>query len=544
MSRNHKIIVLILAWIFFAGVFVRVWNLWDYWMSPDEAMTLYVSGASSLEVMYDRSLEQAHPPTYFLLLKLLMGLSSNVFFLKTILSLVPGVCTIIVFYFLGREVTGKAGSIFMSYLAAFGFGPIILSQVIRSYSLVVACLSAALLFYLRSKNKSRKNYIFYMLFILVAVSLHYSSLLVLAAVSGAWFLRLLIEKKSGRDYARFIILHMPVLAMVLLFYHYHFSKIFLLYKSWLSGYLSSYLYESPGDLLYGAYTLFHYCFYRPFSPFFAVLSIAGFYALFKRSRDLLLITILLLFLNGSLSVLKLHPFHGSRHCIYFLPLLAVLVSAGLDFVIVSLWHLYSRRSMEDSMTLEARKVMFEKAGLLLLALLVVPILFHYGKYDFLRNYSHARDNEFPLKKTEYHQALDYITKMADLSDIILATRQTVDQLLFTEGCESMTPVKGSFAKVRYKGLDIFFSRDYWLFEEKKQIAEVLIASVKYKPVRKETRIWIVNIGYGRKPLMESFQSLMEGRKVRPQIYFRDYTEILSLPPEPILQAAKASLLNP
>ncbi len=531
-------IALTLAWIVIAGVFIRVWGLWDYWLSPDEATYMYAAGAPELAVMYERLLGEAHPPTLYPLLRLLLELSREVFLLKALFSLLPGAGIIILVYFLGREVTGEAAGLFASFLAAFGFGPVILSQVIRPYSMAALFVIGALLFCLRSWNGKSRDTAFYVVLMLFAVCLHYSFALVLAAVSGAWLVRLSLEKRGRGEVSRFIVLHLPLLGAAVLFYCFHISRLSSLLDHVVGGYLGPCMHDGPAGLLQGAYSLLHYFFYRGGSPVLALLCLLGVYALLRSRRYLLLGIILLLLISMVLSLLKLYPFCGARQCFYFFPFLALLASGGLQLVISGCWRLYCRLSSGSTEALEARRQMFANIGLAALSVCVVPLLFHYAGFDFLREYGYARNNEFPVKRAVYRGALDHIIENASPEDIIIVPRQTADQLDFSAGSRGMVALSGSFAKVRYKGLDFFFSHDYWLFKEKGQIARVLLSAADYKPVQKGSSIWIFNIGYGSKWLMESLNELLSGPKVPVEIFSGEYTQVLSMPPGPALKAAR------
>jgi hypothetical protein len=128
-----------------AAAWLRLAGLSDWQLSWDDMWHLMDAQQASLLAVLDRNLhDQIHGPLAYVLRYGLLGLSHDPLALRAT-SLVPGLLLVPVFALLGRELLGRAAGLFLAAVAAFADALVVLSQVLRAYSLLLLLLSLALL---------------------------------------------------------------------------------------------------------------------------------------------------------------------------------------------------------------------------------------------------------------------------------------------------------------------------------------------------------------------------------------------------------------
>ncbi|MCX5898584.1 MAG: glycosyltransferase family 39 protein, partial [Proteobacteria bacterium] len=173
-----------------AGIFIRIWGLWNYAFSPDEVMLSCVAAADSFSALWEGIKVQTNAPLMYVLLHLLIMLSKNEMLLRCI-SLIPGAGLIFIFYLLGKKVSGTVSGITMAFLCAFGYGAVQISQVVRPYSMLLLFLSGALYFFVSCLEKPEKKYLLrYSFCMILARATHYPAVMTCAAIGSTWLLRL------------------------------------------------------------------------------------------------------------------------------------------------------------------------------------------------------------------------------------------------------------------------------------------------------------------------------------------------------------------
>jgi predicted membrane-bound mannosyltransferase len=136
MQVQKYVLLAVVVWILVIGMFIRIWGLWNYAFSPDEVMLASVAIGDSLHDVWSALRDQTNAPLMYGILYGLIKISPDELMLRCI-SLLPGAGLILVFFLLGRRISGMASGVTMAYLAAFSCGAIQISQVVRPYSLLV-----------------------------------------------------------------------------------------------------------------------------------------------------------------------------------------------------------------------------------------------------------------------------------------------------------------------------------------------------------------------------------------------------------------------
>jgi 4-amino-4-deoxy-L-arabinose transferase-like glycosyltransferase len=337
MQNNRTItpeafrVLIMVLWVGMAGIFIRIWGLWDYAFNPDEVMLSCVAAAENFSVAWEGIKTQTNGPLMYVILHLLIMFSKNELFLRCI-SLIPGAGLIFIFYFLGKRVSGTVSGITMAFLCAFGYGAVQISQVVRVYSLLLLFLSGSLYFFAACLEKPEKKYLLgYSLCMLLAIATHYPAVIPFTAIGSVWLLRLVMQKKPAAEYRGIIMVHLPPLMLFCILYFFLISYHLGgggVYGTIKETYLAPLFPQTFSGFMSNTRDFFGYLFLPPYATLSAVLTLLGVIALWNTARRALAAAIVLTFaITIIFTIFKLFPFGGSRHSIYLFPMVCLLVGA-------------------------------------------------------------------------------------------------------------------------------------------------------------------------------------------------------------------------
>ena len=316
----------------------------------------------------------------------------------------------------------------MVFFASFSYGAIILSQVIRPYSLLVALVALALAcFFAWTERGSRRALWGYGLSLGTAVLLHYSAALIAASVALVWLGRAAFGARRGKDLRAFALVHAPLAALAAVLYVVHASKLSRLYSSVRESYLRPFF---PNDLAgFGraVQSFFGFHVLDANWAFGLAAMLAGVGVLFWRVRVAAVLLCATFALNFVLTMADRYPFGGVRQSMYLLPLTALAIGAAAQALVDG-----ARCWLGP---VAERPTVRIAAGVAVL-LLTVPIVVHYQRFDFLRKHSNAGnmvDAEFPLARRDWEAALQLLRTRVGPDDAVLVNRQTGHYFRFMTG---------------------------------------------------------------------------------------------------------------
>ena len=414
------------------------------------------------------------------------------------ISLLPGAALILVFFLLGRRVSGTAAGVAMAYLAAFSSGAIQISQVLRPYSLLVLFLSLALWCFISYAMTCRQRYLYgYSLFMLLSIASHYSAALCFAAIGIVWFSRLLIQRESVKEYYKIALAHLPPLVILILLYVYHISLLNAgggVYSQ--RPYLDPLFPHTLSGLIDNTAALFRYLFFPVKAKWLMVIAMAGFLSLWKSPQRYVAITALITFLlSFVLNYLNAHPFGGSRHSIYLFPFIALLIGAavqiGCDFLNHGVIPFLKKRIYFQGKNLQAQLLY---ACIACLVASTVIVTFYFKQHDFLRNFG-----EFPLKQESYTKLNMYLKENMQPEDIIITNGKGSNYFIYNEYRKTNHKPQIKFLswywrKVVWNEFDCFYIFR-WKFENLETVLKILKEINKHADLRKTSKVWLVNIGW-------------------------------------------------
>jgi hypothetical protein len=502
MHLNDRYVVpALVLWLVVIGLFIRIWGLWNYAFSPDEVQVPLVSAAGSLHQILTAFKGETNAPLTYGIIYFLMKISYYELVLRC-MSLIPGAGLIIMFFFLGRTVSGTVSGLAMAYMATFSSGAIVISQLIRQYSVHLFFLTVTLWFFILYFGKREKRYLYgYSLFMALSISTLYATVIPLSAIIIVWLGHSVIQKKPAREFANIIIFNLPPFIIFGIFYIYHIStwtgeerfqslisqKYYgVLFPQTLSGFIEN------------TCGLFRYLFFlSPYSTLLMVLAGAGLVLLWRSFRRSLAVIIFITFLiNCALAYFKKYPLGESRHSIYLFPMVAVLggaaIQSGLNYftknVIPFLAKILSLRS-------EYLQIPLLYLGITGILVSTLVITFSYRQSDFLRRYAYdALGNEFPQKRVNHQRVFNYLTEHVKPNDFILTNFRTSYYFRYDLLPNQPHYIFESWysSKMKWRGFDCLYIHTYG-FDKINTVIGPLEGLHKHGDLKNVSKVWLVNI---------------------------------------------------
>ncbi len=349
LERNVGKVLFLLLLI---GLFLRLKYFLGAALNPDEGMNYLTAGYSSLFEVWSANTANRNPfPPYFLL-HFMLRIGQNESWLR-ILSLIGGLATIYGGYLVGRETAGKGVGLVMAFLLTFSPMHVQLSQVLRYYSPMIACLVLGLFFFLRWHKKEKLlDAALFGFSMILAVTFHYVSVVfifVAGLYSADWTLRRGLKRNV---LVQLGFAYLPI-ALVLGFYF--LTHIVHLQKTGLkvgavSPWLEPYYIQSLSQVwtntcgafavLFGKYLVagnLSSAFKSGliYLPFF----VAGCILLkMRRQGNVAVLCLIPLPIALVLSNLQLFPFGNLRHVMYLTPLVFLPVSVAIQEMVCARRH--------------------------------------------------------------------------------------------------------------------------------------------------------------------------------------------------------------
>jgi 4-amino-4-deoxy-L-arabinose transferase-like glycosyltransferase len=501
MPVQNYVLLAVVVWLMVIGMFIRIWGLWNYAFSPDEVMLASVPIGDSLHEIWSALRGQTNPPLMYGILYGLIKISTYELVLRC-MSLLSGTASILVFFLLGRRVSGTASGIAMAYLAAFSSAAIQMSQVVRPYSILLLFLSLALWCFISYAITCRQKYLYgYSLFMLLSTASHYSAVICFAAIGIVWFSRLIIQKESVNKFYKIAFAHVPSLVMLIMLYIYHVS--FQaggegIYTQMKQTYLAPLFPHTLSGLIQNTASLFRYLFFPVTAKWLMVIAGAGFLSLWKSQQRYLATTVLIAFLlTFVLTYLNVHPFGGSRQSIYLLPLIALLIGAAVQTGCDILYHraipFLNKRICFLGKNLQSQ--LYVCIACLVASTLIIT--FYFKQHAFLRQC--GAFNEFPLKQESYAKLNRYLKENMQHKDIIITNGESSNYFKYDEYIETNHKPQIHFLawycrKIVWNEFDCFYVFR-WNFEKMEIVLNILKAIHQHVDFKKNSKVWLVNIGW-------------------------------------------------
>lgn len=498
MKTNRILITIVLLWLAGVGILLRVWGLEDYYFCPDELMQLTICDHDSLAQVLKGTYQETHPPLTYFIRHFMLKISHGVLFQKSF-SIVPGVGLILIFFLLGRALSGTVSGLAMAYMAAFGYGAILQSQVSRQYSLYMFIASLAILFYYFYAGQGRKKHlVIYFVLILLALSTHYSALILALAIGLTWIVSAYLEKKPLDEYKRWFFFH---LILFLPFTFYFSLNIWFTFDSgWMSHEASNLLRpsypETFSELATAVSGLFGYLFYPANTIWTLALTVLGLLALAKSgNRHLAAIIVLAFAINIILAFLVLYPLGGTRHSTHLFPLIAIAIGASLQYAAEAVWSKLQERTSKASVWIQKNQgaVFGVLMAGIIISTLPAAILARAASFERLH---YSAYSEFVHTRLDYSNIMDYLDKNLGPDDAVVVDVATSFYIKYLAGPDHLKYPSKSLARVQYNGHGYYYTY-FWYYHSVEELSVVMKQLMMHGNLKPNSRIWILNTSGGK-----------------------------------------------
>jgi hypothetical protein len=315
---------------------LRLIGLGSDWLNPDEGIHASIAALPSFAEIAAELPDHTDPPAFFVPLRLVARYSSEPALLR-LPSLCFGVVAVFGVYLVARRAFAAATGVLAAALLALAPGEIVLSQLVRQYTLQHALLAFALwalLGFLEARR--RADLALYALLLGLALLTHYGTALFLAAVA-LWLVGLAAAGRIERSCWRPLALaHLPLLALLGALYALHF-------RVHLSGaapsaetraFVSAFLPSTPAGLWSAFVGLGRYLFGARWGGAATILLGLGLVAgLRGRGRRFAALALVALCVAAALSASGRYPFGETRHASWLFVILVPIVAEGVRFAL-------------------------------------------------------------------------------------------------------------------------------------------------------------------------------------------------------------------
>jgi hypothetical protein len=326
------------ALAFLGGAWLRLRLDADaWWFNPDEG--IYHVAATSTHAEYARATREgnAHPPLFWRVTEAAAAVDDSRAALR-FPSLAAGLLSILALAWLGHVAGGPAGAVLGALVGALSPPLGVQSVLVRPYAMQVLFLTlalAALLAYLESRGRGRL--VVFSACLTVAAFLHYSTIVAVGGIAVVLLVAFLSRKLEGRavrDLA--LALAVPAAAFAWLYVTHVAPGIVggSMHRNAREGWLRTAYVESPAEAVRALSSLGRYLSGRPLAVPVSLLTVAAVVAAVVERRGRAALLLVGTLATGlALSFAGLLPFGGTRHSLFFLPVVVAAAAAGLAAVV-------------------------------------------------------------------------------------------------------------------------------------------------------------------------------------------------------------------
>jgi hypothetical protein len=331
-----------------AGLVWRLVSAHARFLNADEAMHYLLARQGSVVDAYRASLGTAHPPLLIILLYYWARISSTEFFLR-LPSVAAGTASGWFLYAWLHRVRDRATALIAMALLLFSPALIYTSAEVRQYALALCFMSAALYLLERAlMANSAPLMLASGVSLYLALLVHYSALIFAPTMALYGLLRIVSAHRKFPFVTAWAVSQAGAAAIATFLWKTHIAAIRHrpLIQDVAGSYLRSSLFHPRQEnallfLVRATLRLFHFLFSQgTVSAIAIVLFLAGIVLLFKRtnltqwpaasSRQLAILLLTPLVINGATALVGLYPYGGTRHdsylALFIMPAVAVPIA--------------------------------------------------------------------------------------------------------------------------------------------------------------------------------------------------------------------------
>ena len=252
VDRYGRIAALLLVVL---ALVIRIPGSMVWWLNPDEGIYFSILTQPTLAAFWGEVATNAHPPLYYMILRAVGFLTTDFFWFRA-LSWMGGAAAVFALWECGREIAWKdpvrrtVTGLLAAALLVASPPAVILSQVMRPYMLQLALVAGALALLLRyGRAPDRRTLLGYVVFLVLALLTHYSSVLALGAFGGVALYLLYSTEMPGEARRDLALAHTVPVVLLLGLYFLHLRGLMAsdMADDALQGWLNAYMVDSPRE---------------------------------------------------------------------------------------------------------------------------------------------------------------------------------------------------------------------------------------------------------------------------------------------------------
>ena len=191
LFEQIKYTQLILVFVLITGAILRIYDLGNKSFWVDELLSIQSSkDIVDVASFFADNTINAHPPLYFLFLKIWSVFSDGEVYLR-LLSVIFGILSILATYLLGRQFLEREASVIASFLVAISPFLLLFDREVRMYPQFVFFTLISLFFFIKALRENKNEYwVGFTFFTVLNTYTHYHAFLVIASMWVFYFLRL------------------------------------------------------------------------------------------------------------------------------------------------------------------------------------------------------------------------------------------------------------------------------------------------------------------------------------------------------------------
>ena len=488
MNSERWFHAFIVGWLVVVGAIVRWVGLEFFAWSPDDVLILGIAQSETLLKLVENAMREAHPPLYYVLLRVVATVSSSEAFLRATMIGI-GLLAVPVIYRTGIRFVGKVGAVVMALLPALACGPVLETTSLRHYSAVLLIASVGWHVFLRYREKkSRAVLCYYAFVVLLGVSTHYALLLLFGTLGLSHLVVLLAGKTDRRHALWFVLVHIPAALAAVYFIWAHMSAQWMGHGHY--NYIVNFAYrhlfpDSANAWFHNSLALGVFLSFPVAGGVTAMLTaLFGVIAVFfKRDFGLVAIVLCVVVAQILTTALKAYPFGATRHCLYLLPLFAYALGVGVQVI----WEgkLLSKTRVRLNPTV---------ASLVVLLAVSVPLLVYLLGQNAYRLAPTAHSS-FPVLRADYEELFGELSKGLTPGRLVLSNRQSSMYLRYASKNISGTQVSGIVHRVVFEGALVYYLDDRSAIHSRAILLTFINDIARLHKVPPDAHVYLFNIGW-------------------------------------------------
>lgn len=496
------------------GALLRFEHIQDYFFNPDEAIFVSTSTEPTYADVWIRSLANVHPPTNYLMLHTLLKVSWDPTWVR-MGSLLAGIYLIWISYKIGEEAFGIGAGLVLACVIALSPNFVLLSRVVRNYSMALAFMATAYYFFVRYflNTRSMKDLLLFALFETLSAGWLYALIVLYLGLTLALFVDLLARRAPLREWVKTGLAQLPVGLLFLAAFTLHIPRMEPRYFEEVGSYYGREFNVPIHQFLVPWMMVYYYL----FGSWLGFVAFAGAFAslvalAMQRKHRVLILTLSPIPFAVLFHLTERIPIGNLRHSAYLFPPLMLLFAYQLPLLLdgyrepVAVWSRI--RAKLNRVALHPRLMEPRKPSTLGALLLMSFVLLFAERAlrdigaapgprnEIVRGIDKVTNIENPVRRVDIEEVWRTLRAVCGPEDIVVASYQPFLLLrLYVRPEPTLKYDPYSPASFSSNGVRVFYSPDiFWSYSVKRLLTGIV--DIREREGLVEVRkIWVPSAGY-------------------------------------------------